>query len=438
MKIKQGYHFRNWAGNERCHPERFFQPQTHDEIIAIVREAVKAGRKLRVTGAGHSWSPIACTGDYMVNLDLYNKVIRMDKEKKRVTVQAGIRLKELNKILDENGLALSNLGSICEQSVAGLMTTGTHGTGISFQILSSAIIGMKVITSSGEVMEIDETSAYLNAFRVSLGVLGIISEITLQCSDAFNLREESGPVWFDEALEQLPELLQRNDHVKLWWFPHVRRLMLYRYNRAEKMIIPRASVYSSFLKWTEDVFLVRYFFALMLRVGNLLPKQIPAINRFICRIHLKKIQRAGKSHEIFNVPMPPRHRESEYAIPVERAADALDELRREIEHRRMKVNFVVEVRFVKSDSIWLSPAYGRDSCYIGGYLYGDKRWQPYLELFEGIMKKYDGRPHWGKEFSPELHDFGKLYPRWFDFLKLKQQMDSSNRFANSLTEKLFG
>ncbi len=425
------YHFRNWAGNEHCHPQKYFQPKTLSDIAAIVKEAALAGKKIRVVGAGHSWSAVACTDDYMINLDRCDKVISIDKDKKQIRVQAGIRLKQLNKILEENGLALVNLGSVSEQSIAGATATGTHGTGIGFQILSSAIIAVRVINANGEDIEITDGSR-LNAYRVNLGMLGIISEVTLQCTDTFNLKEDSCPMLFEKALDRLPELLRDNDHVKFWWFPHVEHLMTYRYQRTQEP----AQQQSGFLKFVEGVLIARYFFTFLLRIGAAFPSWIPSINRFIKTLHLKKIKRVGKSYEVFNVPMPPKHRESEYSVPVEKAVAALRELRDEIERNNLKVNFVTEIRFVKADDFWLSPAYGRDSCYIGGYLYGDNRWQAYFSLFERIMKKHEGRPHWGKEFTPELHNFGKMYPKFSDFMKLTREADPDRRFANRLTEKI--
>ncbi|HXH20241.1 MAG TPA: D-arabinono-1,4-lactone oxidase [Chitinophagales bacterium] len=436
MKIIEDFCFRNWAANERCFPLKYFQPQTEQEIVSIVKEAAFQKKKIRVVGAGHSWSSLACTDGYMVNLDNYCRIIYINKEKRQIRVQAGIRLKRLNKVLDENGLALVNLGSISEQSLAGVTATGTHGTGIRFQILSTAIIGMRVVNADGEIIEIKEDNPLLDAYRLSLGVLGIITEITLQCTEAFSLREDSVPMLFETALEKLPQLLQENDHLKFWWFPHVRHLMVYRYNRAERRTGEEERERNIMLKWTEDVLLSRYFFAFLLRAGNVFPSWIPFINNFIGKIQLKKIKRVGKSNKIFNVPMPPKHRESEYAIPVERTAEALHALRGAIEKHRLKINFVVEVRFVKGDPIWLSPAYGRDSCYIGGYLYGDKRWASYLALFEKLMVQFDGKPHWGKEFTPALHDFEKMYERLGDFRKLKNEADSANLFGNELTGKI--
>jgi len=192
-------------------------------------------------------------------------------------------------------------------------------------------------------------------------------------------------------------------------------MMVYRYQRVQDQPAKR----NRLMKWVEDTLVADYVFALFLRMGNRFPEKIPAINNFISALHLKKIKRIGKSYELFNVPMPPKHRESEYAIPLEHTAAALLALRQMIEDNKLNVNFVVEVRFVKGDTYWLSPAYKRDSCYIGCYLYGDTRWKAYFELFEKLMQQFNGRPHWGKEFTPALHDFKLLYERWNDFLTLK-------------------
>jgi len=221
--------FRNWAKNHECHPEEFLRPQTEGEIVDIVKRANVEGKSIRMVGAGHSWSSIACSDKYLVNLDLYNEIVEIDKEKKQVTVQGGIRLKELNELLEQNDLALTNLGSISEQSVAGAVSTGTHGTGIEHGILSTQIVRLSLITASGMVLRLsaDGDSELWNAALVSLGCLGIISTVTIQCSTRFKLEEKAYPVIFEEAVEQIAELLKSNEHIKLWWFPHVKQLQVY-------------------------------------------------------------------------------------------------------------------------------------------------------------------------------------------------------------------
>ena len=387
-------------------------------------------------GAGHSWSSVACTDDFMVNLDNYAKVIDIDRDKKQITVQAGIRLEALNKILENNGLALINLGSIAKQSIAGATATGTHGTGINFGIISTQIIRIRLIKGDGSVLEIDDTTTndLLNMAKVSFGAFGIISEVTLQCTEKFNLEENAAPMLFNEAMEQLPQLLQSTDHLKLWWFPHVEYLQVYRYNRVQKPLQP----YPKLEAWFNESFMAKTFFTFLLRLGVLFPGWIPSINRLIKKLHFKTINRVDVSHKVFQVPMPPKHRESEYAIPVEKTAELLSALKDAIERHRLHINFVVEVRFVKGDEIPLSPAYQRDSCYVGAYRYGAKFWQEYLNIFEELMKKYNGRPHWGKEFTIDAVRLKELYPKFKDFNTFRKELDPKGIFSNPFLKKVFG
>lgn len=428
--------FKNWAGNVTGTAENYFQPSSENEIIKIVNDAVAQNKKIKLVGAAHSWSALALPTHYLINLDNYSKVINIDKEKKQVTVQAGIRLKNLNVILRENGLSLANLGSISEQSIAGATATGTHGTGIKFGNISTQIIGMKLILADGSVLTIseNENAELLPAVRINLGVLGIVSELTIQCVDVFNLRDESYALPFEETLEKIPELTRSTDHLKLWWFPHAPLVGIYRYFRTNEELKPR----SAFQKFMDESFLVNVFFVFMLRLGDLIPQLVPGINKLINKIHFKKVSRIEKTWEVFNVPMPPIHFETEYAIPFEKASEALKKLKEMIERKKLYINFVVEVRFVKADDTWLSPAYKRDACYIGAYQYGNRYWKKYMFGFEELMYSYGGRPHWPKEFTPDSEKISKSIPQFERFKELKNKLDPKGVFNNALTQRLFG
>ena len=200
-----------------CRPERIIQPETEEEIISIVREAAASGKTIRVVGAGHSWSAIACTDHWMISLDKYNKVLKVDKSTRRVVVQAGMRLNDLNNYLAGQGLALANLGHISEQSVAGAISTATHGTGIKYGNLSTQVVGIRLVKADCLVCDLDENDGEIwQAVRVSLGCLGIISEVTIQCVDAFMLEENTYTLPFEEAMDKMLDLVNSNDHVKFW------------------------------------------------------------------------------------------------------------------------------------------------------------------------------------------------------------------------------
>ena len=430
------YKFKNWAGNVTGEAENYFQPSSENEIIDIVKKAVEENKKIKMVGAAHSWSALALPTHYLINLDNYDKVINIDKEKKQVTVKAGIRLKDLHEKLRESELSQTNLGSISEQSLAGAISTGTHGTGIKFGNLSTQVIGMKLILADGSVLNIseNENAELLPAVRINLGVLGIVSEITLQCVDVFNLRDESTAMKFEKLLLKIPELIETTDHLKLWWFPHAPMVGVYRYFRTNEVLKPR----SSFKKYMDDSFLINVLFVVLLRLGDRFPKWVPAINKLINYIHFKKVFRIEKSWEVFNVPMPPLHYETEYAIPVEHTAEALKQLKEMIERKKIYINFVVEIRFVKADDTWLSPAYKRDVCHIGAYQYGNRYWKEYMTSFEELMQEFGGRPHWGKEFTTDKEKISKSFPEFGKFRQLKNKLDPNGVFNNILTQNLFG
>lgn len=427
--------FSNWAGNVKFTPEGIYYPNTEQEIVGIVNKASKEGKKVRLMGATHSWSALIETTDFLVSLDNYNNILDVNKEKKQVTVQAGIRLKDLNPLLWQQGLSLSNLGTISEQSVAGATATGTHGSGIRYGNIATQIVGVSLVCANGEVKQINENenAHLLPAVKISLGALGILSTITLQCEDAFYLKEESYPVSFEEALDTFEEQLYSVEHFKMWWFPHAPKIQMYRWYRTKEPLLPRNSV----MKFLEDKFLSTHFFGFLLNLGSAAPSIIPAINKFINLVHFKKLNRVEASYDVFNIPVPPKHRECEYAIPVEHTKEALLEYRKMLDEKGFKVNFVMEVRFVAKDDIWLSTSYERDVCYLAAYQHNMDRWDEYLACFEELMSKYGGRPHWGKEFKIAPEMLKERYPKWADFEKVMTELDPNGMFQNVMTRHLF-
>jgi sugar-1,4-lactone oxidase-like protein len=434
MAKPRAFKFTNWAGNFSFVPEAYLQPASEEELIKIVRAAASQKKNIRVVGAGHSWSQLVHTLHTLVNLDKFNKVISVDTENETITVQAGIRLKDLSCALRQKGMCLSNLGSVSEQSIAGAISTGTHGTGIQFGCLATQVISLKLLTASGEILFLTSDDELFKAVAVSFGTLGIITELTLKCSRAFNLKQETAPMLISTLINETDDLKNRHSHTKTWWFPHTQMAQFSVYSRTNESIQKK-----KLSQWFDESILSQYVFKFLLNYGLFFPSHIPRINNFINFLHLKEIRRTDLSEKIFNVPMPPKHRESEYAIPAEKAQQALAALKKMIEEQKIYVNFVIEVRYVKGDDFWLSPCYGRDTCFIGAYLYGNKNqyWSKYLTFFEELMLQYGGRPHWGKEFSIPAETIALQYPKWEDFLKLRQKLDPENLFSNKLTSFLF-
>lgn len=427
--------FFNWARNHHCRPQEYVQPGSEDELAAVVRTATTRGGRIRVIGAGHSWSAAAMSDDVLVNLDRLNKVLDVDHERHQVTVEAGIRLYQLTERLDEHGLAMSNLGSISEQSVAGAISTATHGTGIEFGNLSSQVLVVRLITADGSARDVRNTDTdLLRAARVSLGCLGVITQVTIQCEPRFLLEENSGPMPFEEALEKLPDVVAGNEHAKLWWIPHTDLAQIYRYNRTDRPPTGRTPA----LWWDQSKFSLWTYNGL-LRAGRIAPAMIPTINRLVASNIGRVRRRVDRSDRIFNVPSAvPRHREMEYAIPVERAVTAIRGTRERIERSGVRVNFLVEARFVAGDDSYLSPTQGRPVCQLGAYMAETADLSAYYDLFETWMLEMGGRPHWGKEFFLRHHELAELYPEMPRFKAIREELDPHQAFVNDYVRRVLG
>lgn len=428
--------FVNWAGNHRCSLRGRLAPRSETEIVEIVKRAAAEGHRLKAVGAGHSWSDIALTDGYHVTLDRYNRLISIDRERCQVTVCAGMRLVELNEVLDRAGMALSNLGSVAEQSVAGVISTGTHGTGLSFGNLATAVTALRLVTGTGEIrtLSADEDPEHFSAARVSLGCLGIITQVTLQCEPAFNLRERCESLPFDEGCARMMDLVAAREHVKVWWLPHTDQVHVFSYERTNQ---PRNR---SEIEYRIDRSqLMHRLLQLVLALGKASPRLIVPLNHAVNAVYFKPLDRVDRSDRLFNLAMPPAHLETELSIPAERAPEALLAVRHMIRSENMRVNFLQEVRFVAGDDIMLSPAHGRDSCQFGGYC-GDSRDQArYFQGFERLLADMGGRPHWGKQctwMGPE--DMRERYPEFERFNEIRRALDPKRVFENEYIRRTFG
>ena len=425
--------FTNWLGNVAFTPRAYHQPASEAEVVELVRKARQTGQRLRVIGAGHSWSAVCATDGLLLNLDRLKRVVRIDRAQNQVTVEAGIRLHDLCAQLHQQGLALINLGSIKAQSLAGAISTGTHGTGLQFGSLATQVIGLRLVTGTGEVRELgpQHSPELLAAARVSLGALGVITQVTLQVTPAFNLREVRTPVSFTDALALIPGRLGEADHLKLWWFPHAARVQIYRQHRTQEPIRTRRHFLS------EDTWSAQQVFRGLLALGSTFPQLIPAIHQFTSALQFTRSSHVGPSFEVFGMAMPPRHHESEYAVPLTQAVAAITALRELIVTRQHRVHFILEFRFVKQDADWLSPAYGHDVCFIGAYDANRRGWPRFFADYEALMQEHGGRPHWGKEFTLGAATLRTLYPRWDDFLRVRQELDPDGVFLNPLLQRVF-
>lgn len=427
--------FQNWARNQSCVPAGVHLPASEAEVAALVVQVRERGQTLRVVGAGHSWSDIACTDGQLVSLDRLSEVVSLDRDAGTVTVEAGMRLEDLVAYLLERGLALPNLGSVAEQSVAGVISTATHGTGLSTGNLSSMVEALRLVSGTGEIVEVsaESNADLLAAARVGLGSLGVITEVTLRCVEAFNLCERSWTLSFADATRQMQTLVERHDHVKFWWLPHTDQVQVFAADRTERERTPVRLMHR-----VDDSGLLEPVFAGILALGARCPSMVPALNWVVAGTYFADYELVDHSHRVFNLPMPPRHLEAEYGFARADAESALEQVRALIEWEQIPVNFITEVRFVAGDHNWLSPAYGRDSCQLGAYIGDSPHGRRYFEGVEAIALRMGARPHWGKTFFAARDQLRELYPRFDAFLAVRDRLDPDRVFQNNFTRRVLG
>lgn len=427
----------NWAGNQRCAPSGVARPRSVDELVTVVKQAQASRRRVKVVGSGHSFTDIACTDGTLVHLDAYNQVLGVDTSDPGhplITVQAGIRLRDLNDALAARGLALPNLGDIAYQSVSGAMSTSTHGTGAKLGGLATQIRAVELVSADASVHNLsrDDDPEAFQAAKVSLGALGIVSTYTLECVPAFNLRAVEEPMRADEMLDRIDELVDGNEHFEAYWVPHTGWALTKSNNSTTAPVAPRGRAKG----FMERVLLENVAFGALCRVGRWRPEWIPTLARVIPSTGRSEF--VDRSDRIFTSPRMVHFYEMEYAIPRAAGADAVRELRRFVAASGLRLSFPVEIRFAAADDIFLSTANGRESCYIAVHVYKGMPYEQYFRGVEAIMNAVGGRPHWGKLHFQTAASLASRYPDWERFAMVRKRLDPEAMFANPYLDRVLG
>jgi L-gulono-1,4-lactone dehydrogenase len=391
---------------------------------------VAGARRAKVAGAGHSFTDIACTDGLLLDLSSMNRVLRVEGEE--VTVEAGITIQELGPALAERGLALENQGDVDAQTVAGAISTATHGTGGRFANISSQVTAVRLVTGSGEVLELREGDDLLAA-RVSLGALGAISAVTLRCVPAFTIHRVDRPLPLDDVLARLDEHVDSNDHFELFVFPYTRTALTLTSQRTDREPQPagRARVL------LRDVLLENAALEAACRTGRRFPGLIPRVNRTLVRA-MSPAEHLDLSHRVYANRRTVRFTEMEYAIPREHTAEALERVLALIERRGIEVGFPIEVRVVAPDDALLSTATGRPTGYIAVHQYRGMEFESYFRAVEAIMDEYEGRPHWGKRHYQSAGTLRPRYPGFDRFIEVRDRLDPERKFDNDYLMRVLG
>jgi L-gulonolactone oxidase len=321
------------------------------------------------------------------------------------------------------------------QSIAGAISTATHGTGVHLRNISAQVVELTLVLADGSTLECseDRDPETFRAARVGIGALGVIAEVTLQCVPAFTLRGVDAPAPLEETLERFEELALGNDHFEFFVFPHSRTALTRTNNRTEEPPRPRGRV----SEYANDVLLTNHAFGLICRAGRRFPGRIPQLNRLVTRL-AGSSERINRSDRIFASPRLVRFTEMEYALPREHTADAVRSVMDLVEQRGFVVPFPIEVRTVADDDAFLSTATGRDSGYVAVHMYEGMEWEPYFRAVEEIMDELGGRPHWGKRHFQTAATLRGRYPGWDRFQAVRARLDPEGRFANAYVERVLG
>ena len=427
--------WQNWAGNQTAAPRRELTPRSAAEVAAAVTGAARDGLTVRMTGSGHSFTPVAATDGVLLRPDGLRAVRAVDPAAGLVTVEAGCRLRVLNEYLRGQGLALQNMGDIQEQTAAGAIQTGTHGTGRDLGGIAAQVTGLELVRGDGELVSCsaEQDGKLFQAARIGLGALGVLTAVTFRVVPAFLLTAREEPMRWAEVIARLDELTSANEHFEFYWFPHTDGCLTKRNNRAAGPARPLPG-------WRyrlDDEFLSNTLFGLTCRLGPRYPAVSPTINGIATRA-LGARQYTDTSHRVFTSPRRVRFKEQEYAVPREHLAEVLAEVRALFARRDWRISFPIEIRVAPPDDIWLSTAYGRATGYIAIHVFHQAPHEDYFREVEAVMTAVGGRPHWGKMHTRDAAYLRGVYPRFADFVALRDELDPARRFGNSYLDQVLG
>ncbi|MBU9398650.1 FAD-binding protein [Burkholderia multivorans] len=414
MDLPRGGFWRNWVGNQSCVAAHLASPTSEAEIAELVAIATRQGKHVRCAGSGHSFTPVVATSGLLLSLQDYQGVVDVDEAHKRVTVKAGTKLNAVTRYLRQAGLSLVNQGDIDSQVIAGALATGTHGTGTTLSNLSSQVVGMRIVRADGSILTVSDRQDLdlLHATQVNIGMFGVVSELTLQVTDAFWLHDRVWREDFDALMEQHDELAAKHRHFGFFWCPTSASRDLY--------CLPDTTKVS---KSGKD------YDVCEIKVMDLTDSRT---------FHEDEHEKIAYSSEVYAIHYVPNFHELEYAVPAQHGKEALRRVRELVLTKHRDCIFPVEYRFTKGDPAWISPFHQQDSVTIScsGGPNGIDYW-PFLKDVDDILRDYDARPHWGKLHFTNRDDVDRWFPKAEAFRALRRSVDPEGAFLNDHLRTLF-
>jgi FAD-linked oxidoreductase len=427
--------WRNWAGNQQMSPAAVELPGSTEQVADALRRAAAHGRRVKTVGSGHSFTGIALTDGVVLSLRRMDRLLDVERETCRVTVQGGMPLQRLNALLAEHGLGLTNMGDIDRQTVAGAISTGTHGTGRASGALATQVVGLEMVLSDGSVVacSASQRPELFRAARVGLGALGVVTAVTVQAEPAFLLRAVERPEPLDDVLDGFEQLVVAHDHAEFYWFPHTSVALVKRNDRVAGPAAPLSRLRAA----VEDELLSNGVFGAVCRLGRAAPRTVPTLNRVAARTLAQRTYTDAAPH-VFTSPRRVRFRETEWAVPQAAMPELLRELRGLPERLGLRISFPVEVRVAPGDDVPLSTAFGRDTAYLAAHAYVGTPHEQWFAAVGELAGSVGGRPHWGKEHRLTVSELRPRYPAFDEFVALRDRVDPTGRFTNPYLDRVLG
>ena len=424
---------KNWSGNINWHPDEILMPDKLEDIIALVKRAIDSNRKIRIMGSAHSFMPLVSTEDIQLNLSRYKGLLRIDEEKQIAYIKAGTTLADLSTLLDEKGYALENMGDISSQSLAGAISTGTHGTGIKMGNISTQLESVQFVNGNGDLVYCsrEDKEDLFKAAALSLGSLGIITELGIRIVPAFNLSLQLRKQRIIDVIRDYKSIIKENRGFEYYWIPNTDYVMGKYWNKSEA-----AAEGSTLGTYFQEMVLENYAFGALCRLSSLFPSSSLSINKLCARLLEDKFS-VQKSFQSLTSERLVKFNEMEYALPLDQFSAAMKAVRYWIGEHNKEIVFPMDCSFVQGDDLYLSPAFGRNTVYIAAHVYHRKSAPWYFKGLEGIFRSFGGRPHWGKIHGLDSDTFSEIYPMYNYFSNIRQAQDPQRLFINNHLASIF-
>jgi FAD/FMN-containing dehydrogenase len=398
----------NWVGNQSFTPGHSAAPRDEEEVAALVRDAAQLGSKVRVAGAGHSFTPVVSTDGLLLDLSALTGVVSADRDRKRATALAGTTIREFYEPLWRERLALKNQGDIDTQQIAGAVATATHGSGIRNTCFSGVVRGVRLVTATGEIRTIDESEPeLLRAAQVSLGMLGVMTQLELEVTDAYRLTEQVGLWPWEEVLDRWDELVHDHRHFGFFWLPAEASAALYNLESHGEAMADKC-----YVKIYDEP----------------APDQPDSATPG---------RRTDRCYRIYPMVYDPNFHELEYFVPLERGPEALSAMRELMLRSLPDSIYPLEVRTVGPDHAYLSPNYKTATTVISvSGTPGTDYWE-YLRSVDRLLSEFSARVHWGKLHFLTAERLHALYPEADAFINARRELDPEGTFLNDHLAELF-